>query len=108
MAREFGGDAPRQIAIWCNECGAFARKLHRLTQQQGNGGGFLLRVCGLQSANARKCRLPARRIAFRPNLQALSRPKAARKHHRAICWRCVMISTSPGAQRIGLHAKIGK
>jgi hypothetical protein len=61
---EFGGDAPCQIAIWCNQCGAFARNLHRLTQQKRNGCGFLLRIGGLQPADASKCGLPTRRIAF--------------------------------------------
>ena len=47
-------------------------------------------------------------MAFRPNRQALGRAQAAREHHRAIRWRCVMIRTTPGAQRIGLHTKIGQ
>ena len=67
-----------------------------------------MRIGGCQPGDAGKRGLPTRRIAFRPNRQALCRAKATRKHHRAIRRRCAMIRATPRARRIRVHAKIGK
>ena len=86
MPREFGRYAPRQIAIWRDQRCALAGCLHSLTQQQRNGGGFLLCISGFLAAHACQRGLPAWRVAFRPNLQPLGGAQTAREQNGAIRW----------------------